>query len=94
MSENVFKVSSKSSVNALAGAVAGVIRDGRDGKVKLELQAVGAAAVNQALKAVAVARGYVSSQGINLTCIPAFVDVVIEGKQRTAMKLIVESGSN
>ena len=68
--ENVFKVSSKSSVNALAGAVAGVIRDGRDGKVKLELQAVGAAAVNQALKAVAVARGYVSSQGINLTCIP------------------------
>ncbi|MDU5949583.1 MAG: stage V sporulation protein S [Paenibacillus macerans] len=92
--ENVFKVSSKSSVNALAGAVAGVIRDGRDGKVKLELQAVGAAAVNQALKAVAVARGYVSSQGINLTCIPAFVDVVIEGKQRTAMKLIVEFGSN
>ncbi len=54
MSENVFKVSSKSSVNALAGAVAGGIRDG---KVKLELQAVGAAAVNQALKAVAVARG-------------------------------------
>lgn len=91
MSENVFKVSSKSQVNALAGAVAGGIRDGM---VKVELQAVGAAAVNQALKAVAVARGYVSSQGINLTCIPAFVDVVIDGKQRTAMKLIVESGSN
>lgn len=91
MSENVFKVSSKSQVNALAGAVAGGIREGR---MKVELQAVGAAAVNQALKAVAVARGYVSAQGINLTCIPAFVDVVIEGKQRTAMRLIVESESH
>ncbi|MGG1878823.1 stage V sporulation protein S [Paenibacillus cisolokensis] len=91
MSENVFKVSSKSQVNALAGAVAIGIREGRR---KVELQAVGAAAVNQALKAVAVARGYVSSQGINLTCIPAFVDVVIDGRQKTAIKLIVESESH
>ncbi|MNW47273.1 Stage V sporulation protein S [compost metagenome] len=86
MSQNVFKVSSKSQVNALAGAVAGGIREG-----KVELQAIGAGAVNQALKAIAVARGYVSPQGINLTCVPAFVDVVIDGEERTAMKLIIES---
>ncbi|GIP08251.1 stage V sporulation protein S [Paenibacillus macerans] len=84
----VFKVSSKSQVNAVAGAVAGAIRE--EGKV--ELQAVGAGAVNQALKAVAIARGYVSPQGVNLTCTPAFTDVVIDGEERTALKLIVEPG--
>lgn len=86
--QKVFKVSSKSQVNAVAGAVAGAIR--KEGKV--ELQVIGAGAVNQALKAAAIARGYVSPQGVNLICTPAFADVVIKGEERTALKLIVEHG--
>ncbi|ALP37955.1 stage V sporulation protein S [Paenibacillus sp. IHB B 3084] len=84
--ENVFKVSAKSKANSLAGAVASSIQE--NGKV--ELQAVGAAAVNQALKAVAIARGFVAPNGVNLICVPAFVDVVINGADRTALRLIVE----
>jgi stage V sporulation protein S len=80
------KVSTKSSPSAVAGALAGVIRE----KGKAELQAIGAGALNQAIKAVAIARGYVAPSGINLICIPAFVDVEINGEERTAIKLIVE----
>ncbi|WP_028592381.1 stage V sporulation protein S [Paenibacillus massiliensis] len=86
--ENVFKVSAKSKPSSLAGAVASGIQ--QNGKV--ELQAVGAAAVNQALKAVAIARGFVAPNGVNLICVPAFVDVVIDGSERTAIKLTVELG--
>lgn len=83
----VLKVSSKSAPNSVAGAIAGVIRE--HGCV--EVQAVGAGAANQAIKAVAVARGYLAPSGVDLVCIPAFANVEIDGENRTAIKLIVES---
>ncbi len=83
----ILKVSAKSAPNSVAGAIAGVIRD--DGAV--EVQAVGAGAANQAVKAIAIARGYVAPSGIDLICVPAFANVVIDGEERTAIKLIVES---
>ncbi|AET68966.1 hypothetical protein Desor_3477 [Desulfosporosinus orientis DSM 765] len=83
----VLKVSAKSSPNAVAGALAGVLRE----KGGAELQAIGAGALNQAVKAVAIARGFVAPSGVDLVCIPAFTDVLIEGEERTAIKLIVQS---
>ena len=82
----VLKVSDKSNPNSVAGALAGVLRE----KGFAEMQAVGAGAINQAVKAVAIARGFVAPSGTDLICIPAFTDIVIEGEQRTTMKLIVE----
>lgn len=82
----VLKVSSKSAPNSVAGAIAAVIRD--NGSV--EVQAVGAGAANQAVKAIAIARGYVAPAGIDLICVPAFTNVVIDNEERTALKLIVE----
>ncbi|MBE6830738.1 MULTISPECIES: stage V sporulation protein S [Eubacteriales] len=82
----ILKVSSKSAPNSVAGAVAGVIRE--TGSV--ELQAVGAGAANQAIKAIAIARGYLAPSGIDVVCIPAFASVVIDNEERTAIKLIVE----
>ena len=82
----ILKVSSKSSPNSVAGAIAGVIRE--NGVV--EVQAVGAGAANQAIKSVAIARGYLAPGGIDLICVPAFANVVIDGDDRTAIKLIVE----
>lgn len=79
------KVSAKSSPNAVAGALAGEIRE----KGAAEMQAIGAGAINQAIKAIAIARGFVAPTGMNLVCIPAFVDVQVQGEERTAMKLIV-----
>lgn len=81
----LLKVSSKSSSKAVAGALAGVIRE----QGKVELQAIGAGAVNQAVKAIAIARGYTATSGVDLVCIPAFVDVEIEGEERTAIKFLV-----
>lgn len=81
----VLKVSSKSNPNAVAGALAGVIRE----RGHAELQAIGAGAINQAVKAVAIARGFVAPSGIDLVCVPAFTDVQIDGEERTAIKLIV-----
>jgi stage V sporulation protein S len=83
----VLKVSSKSNPNSVAGAIAGMIRE----YDKVELQAVGAGALNQAIKAIAIARGFVAPSGKNLVCIPAFTDIVIDGDERTAIKLIVEA---
>lgn len=83
--ENILKVAANSSANAVAGALAGTIR--RMGCA--ELQAIGASAVNQAVKAVAIARGYVASSGYDLVCIPAFSDIELKGKQSTAIKLLV-----
>lgn len=83
---DVLKVSAKSSPNAVAGALAGVLRE----KGGAELQAIGAGALNQAIKAVAIARGFVAPSGIDLVCVPAFTDVLIDGEERTAIKLIVE----
>ncbi len=82
----ILKVSSKSAPNSVAGAVAGVIRE--TGSV--ELQAVGAGATNQAIKAIAIARGYLAPSGIDVVCIPAFASVMIDNEERTAIKLIVE----
>jgi stage V sporulation protein S len=82
----VLKVSAKSNPNSVAGALAGVLRD----RGAAELQAIGAGALNQAVKAVAIARGFVAPSGVDLICIPAFTDIVIDGEDRTAIKLIVE----
>lgn len=81
----VLKVSAKSNPNSVAGALAGVLRE----KGKAEMQAVGAGALNQAIKAVAIARGFVAPSGVDLVCIPAFIDIQIEGEERTAIKLLV-----
>lgn len=82
----VLKVSSKSNPNACAGALAGVLR--QDGAV--EVQVVGAGALNQAIKAVAIARGFVSPSGVDLVCIPTFADIEIDGESRTAIRLLLE----
>ena len=82
----VLKVSSKSSPNAVAGALAGVVRE----KGSVEIQAIGAGAINQAVKAVAIARGFVAPSGIDLICVPAFTEITIDGEGRTAVKLIIE----
>ncbi len=83
----VLKVSSHSVPNSVAGAIAGVVRD----KSTVEVQAVGAGAANQAIKAIAIARGYLAPVGIDLVCVPAFANVTIDGEERTAMKLICET---
>jgi stage V sporulation protein S len=83
---DVLKVSAKSNPNSVAGALAGVLRE----RGSAELQAIGAGALNQAVKAVAIARGFVAPSGVDLVCIPAFTDIVIDGEDRTAIKLIVE----
>ena len=82
----ILKVSSKSNPNSVAGAIANVFRE----KGSAEIQAVGAGALNQAIKAIAVARGFVAPTGVNLVCIPAFQDIMIDNEERTAIKLIVE----
>lgn len=82
----ILKVSSKSNPNSVAGALAGVIRE----KGSAEIQAIGAGALNQAIKSIAVARGFVAPSGINLVCIPSFTDVDIDGEERTAIKLVVD----
>lgn len=81
------KVSSKSNPSSVAGALANVFKD----KTSVEIQAVGAGAINQAIKAIAIARGFVAPSGKNLVCTPAFQDISIDGEERTAIKLIVES---
>jgi stage V sporulation protein S len=86
-SVEVLKVSSKSSPNAVAGALAGVIRE----RGYAEIQGIGAGAINQAIKAVAIARGFVAPSGVDLVCVPAFTDITIDGQERTAIKLIVTS---
>ncbi len=80
------KVSSKSSPASVAGAIAGMIKDGNT----VEIQSVGAGAVNQAIKAICISRGFLSPIGIELVCIPSFSDVVIDGEFRTAIRIKVE----
>ncbi len=82
----ILKVSAKSKPNSVAGALAGVLRENGSA----EIQAVGAGALNQAVKAVAIARGFVAPSGMDLICIPAFTDIIINGEERTAIKLIIE----
>ncbi|MEO7837272.1 MAG: stage V sporulation protein S [Acidimicrobiales bacterium] len=83
---DVLKVSSKSNPNSCAGALAGVIR--HEGMA--ELQVVGAGALNQAVKAIAIARGFLVSSGLDLVCVPMFADIEIDGQSRTAIRLLVE----
>ena len=83
---DVIKVSAESKTSAVAGAIAGVMREYKHA----EVQAIGAGAVNQAVKACAIARTFLEGDGLNVVCIPSFVEVVIDGKERTALRLIVE----
>ena len=82
----VLKVSSKSTPGSVAGALAEVIR--QDGYA--EMQAIGAGAVNQAVKEIAIARGFVAPGGMDLICTPAFTDAMLGDEERTCIKLIVE----
>ena len=82
----ILKVSSRSNPNSVAGAMAGVVR--QTGAV--EVQVVGAGALNQAVKAIAIARGYLTPSNVDLVCIPTFADIEIDGESRTAIRLSVE----
>jgi len=83
---DIIKVAAGSRSSAVAGAIAGVIRE----QGKVDVRTIGANAVNQAVKAVAIARGYLMPEGINIVCIPSFAEVVIDGQERTAISLRVE----
>ena len=82
----VLKISSKSNPNSVAGAIAGLVKENE----RAEMQAIGAGALNQAIKAVAIARGFVAPTGRDIVCVPAFTDIEIDGEERTAIKLIVQ----
>ena len=82
----VIKVSAESKTSAVAGAIAGVMREHKHA----EVQAIGAGAVNQAIKALVLATGYLKSDGIEIACVPQFVDVTIDDKVRTAIKLVID----
>lgn len=84
---NCLKVSSKSSPASVAGAIAGMVKDG----VPVEMQAVGAGAVNQAIKAIAISRGFLSPVGIEISCIPSFADIIIDGEYRTAIHFAIRA---
>jgi len=83
---DIIKVSAQSRSTAVAGAIAGVVREHN----RAEVQAIGAGAVNQAVKAAAIARGYLTDDNIDVICIPFFTEVTIEDQERTALRLIVE----
>lgn len=83
---NLVKVSAHSVPKSVAGAIAGIIREGN----KVEIQAVGAGAANQALKSVAIARVYLKDDQIKIVCLPAFTEIEIESEKRTAIQIIVE----
>lgn len=85
---DIIKVSSKSISQKVAGSIANAFREGSK---SVEIQTVGAGAINQAVKAIAIARGYIAPLGVNLICTPAFYDVIIDGKEKTAIKMIVEA---
>lgn len=83
---DVLKVSARSRPSAVAGAIAGVVRESG----RAEVQAIGAGATNQAIKAVAIARDYLRETGIEAVCLPAFIDVTIDNEDRTAIRLVIE----
>ena len=82
----VLKISSKSNPNSVAGAIAGLIKESQ----KAEMQAIGAGALNQAVKAVAIARGFVAPSGVELTCTPSFTEVTIDNEEKTGIRFTVE----
>jgi stage V sporulation protein S len=83
---DIIKVATKSRSTSVAGAIAGVVRDNG----RAEVQAIGAGAVNQSVKAAAIARGYLALDGIDVVIVPAFTEVSIDGQERTAIRLVVE----
>ena len=83
---DVLRISTKSNPNSVAGAIAGLIKE----KGKAEMQAIVAGALNQAVKAIAIARGFVAPSGVDLICIPAFTEIKIEEDERTGIKLLIE----
>lgn len=83
---DVLKVSARSRATAVAGAIAGVVRE----RSRAEVQAIGAGAVNQTVKAIAIARSYLTLDGIDIVCVPTFIDVLIGDQERTAIRFLVE----
>ncbi len=86
---NIIKVSARSRTAAVAGAIAGVMREVH----RAEVQAIGAGAVNQAVKAIIIAKGYLAEEGVDIICVPAFVEVLIDEQERTAIRILVEPRS-
>ena len=83
---SVIKVSARSRTAAVAGAIAGVMREAQ----RAEVQAIGAGAVNQAIKAIVIAKGYLEEEGVFIVCDPSFVEVAIDEQERTAVRIVVE----
>ena len=83
---DVLKVSTRSRPSAVAGAIAGVIRENGSA----EVQSIGAGATNQAIKAVAIARSYLREEGVDIVCVPSFIDVEIDEEERTAIRILIE----
>ncbi len=83
---DIIKVSARSRSTAVAGAIAGVVREHN----RAEVQAIGAGAVNQAIKAMAIARGYLAEDGIDVVFVPFFTETTIDGQERTALRIVVE----
>lgn len=83
---SVIKVSARSRTASVAGAIAGVVREAG----RAEVQAIGAGAVNQSIKAIAIASGYLAEENVNVVCIPSFVEVDIDDQERTAVRILVE----
>ncbi len=84
---DILKISAKSSPNSIAGAIAGLVKENG----RAEMQAIGAGAINQAVKAVAIARGFVAPTGIELVCTPSFTEVMIDNEEKTGIKFAVEA---
>ncbi|HNS39307.1 MAG TPA: stage V sporulation protein S [Promineifilum sp.] len=84
---NIIKVSARSRTAAVAGAIAGVMRDSQHA----EVQAIGAGAVNQAVKAIVIAKGYLAEEDIHISCVPSFVDVDIDDQERTAIRFEIKA---
>lgn len=82
----ILKISAKSSPNSIAGAIAGLVKENG----KAEMQAIGAGAINQAVKAVAIARGFVAPSGVELICTPAFTEITINDEEKTGIRFLVE----
>ncbi|NLI96918.1 MAG: stage V sporulation protein S [Synergistaceae bacterium] len=87
MADETLKVGATSDPKTVAGAIAAIVRSGRE----VEIQAIGAGAVNQGVKAIVVARGYLAPNGIDICCIPAFSEIEIDGMERTAIKLMIRA---
>ncbi|HEY74331.1 MAG: stage V sporulation protein S [Chloroflexi bacterium] len=86
---DIIKVAATSRSTSVAGAIAGVMREQK----QVDVQAIGAGAVNQAIKAVIIARGYLELDGIDIICLPSFVEIMIDGQERTAVRLGIEERS-